>query len=510
MLRRLAILAGLLTTAGTPGVLLSTPAYAVDHVICVGGPAGIACDQTAPSITAAIAAANGNGVDDTIAVAPGTYTDGPYFLNGITHRITLQGSGQGSTVISAPTNPAGEQNVVSAVDAGIEDLTVDLTASSMTFSTGVAVSKGAVAQSVTVDGIGTQGETGIASSASTVRDASITMTLAPAAATLGIFTTGTSSITDCTITASSGVYKSIGAGTATLSRLTVRASVEGLRALSGSIDVDDTVVDLGTSDGAVGLTAHNLAPDPTPQGITADHVTITGGGAGSVGVHAAASADAALQTASVVLTNSIVSGPATDLVAAADNDGAQGADSTATITTSYSDWSTKHVSNGANGTATIASGPGHLDVDPGFVDASGGDYRLAPTSHLIDRGAPGTGGPSVDLAGHPRVLDGDADGIAVRDPGAYEAPTKLDTTSPDTTLTSHPRKRTGKHRVTFGFASDEAHANFQCRLDKRAWASCTSPTSYRVDRGRHVFSVRARDAAGNVDATPATWRFKRV
>ncbi|MEA2312039.1 MAG: hypothetical protein QOE28_2007, partial [Solirubrobacteraceae bacterium] len=38
---------------------------------------------------------------------------------------------------------------------------------------------------------------------------------------------------------------------------------------------------------------------------------------------------------------------------------------------------------------------------------------------------------------------------------------------------------------------------------------CTSPKTYRkLKPGEHVFRVKARDRAGNVDATPTLRRFK--
>lgn len=85
-------------------------------------------------------------------------------------------------------------------------------------------------------------------------------------------------------------------------------------------------------------------------------------------------------------------------------------------------------------TTSMASmgGEGNLTADPRFVNAPEGDYRLRPDSPCIDAGtnrsetesddlANGTWVTSlVDLAGHARVVDGDRDGRALPDMGAYE------------------------------------------------------------------------------------------
>lgn len=62
-------------------------------------------------------------------------------------------------------------------------------------------------------------------------------------------------------------------------------------------------------------------------------------------------------------------------------------------------------------------GTGNIKVDPRF--ASGDDYRLRPNSPCIDTGT-NTGAPDHDLAQTPRPLDGNGDGTAVTDMGAFE------------------------------------------------------------------------------------------
>jgi len=83
-----------------------------------------------------------------------------------------------------------------------------------------------------------------------------------------------------------------------------------------------------------------------------------------------------------------------------------------------------------------------------------------------------------------------------------------DTTPPQTTIATGPSATTATGAAGFTFSADETGATFECRLDGAAWAACSSPRSYSslVD-GAHSFAVRAIDTSGNVDPTPATWRW---
>jgi hypothetical protein len=80
-----------------------------------------------------------------------------------------------------------------------------------------------------------------------------------------------------------------------------------------------------------------------------------------------------------------------------------------------------------------------------------------------------------------------------------------DTTAPDTSIDSAPLGTTTSTNADFGFSSSESGSTFQCSLDSGAWAACTSPKSYgSLAVGSHTFSVKATDAVGNTDASPAT------
>ena len=85
----------------------------------------------------------------------------------------------------------------------------------------------------------------------------------------------------------------------------------------------------------------------------------------------------------------------------------------------------------------------------------------------------------------------------------------IDRTAPNTSITSGPGSSTWSSTATFTFTSSESGSTFECRLDGGSYSSCTSPKSYSVSRGSHKFYVRAKDAAGNVDGSPATYSWRR-
>jgi hypothetical protein len=62
-----------------------------------------------------------------------------------------------------------------------------------------------------------------------------------------------------------------------------------------------------------------------------------------------------------------------------------------------------------------------ISEDPLFVDPTISDYQLRAGSPCIDTGDNGASGlPEFDLDGHPRIGDGDDDGVAVVDMGVFE------------------------------------------------------------------------------------------
>ncbi len=89
----------------------------------------------------------------------------------------------------------------------------------------------------------------------------------------------------------------------------------------------------------------------------------------------------------------------------------------------------------------------------------------------------------------------------------------VDTTAPTTQIDTHPLAISSSADASFAFSADDGSgsgvASFQCRRDSAEaadWEPCSSPKAYKaLAEGAHTFEVRAIDAAGNADATPASY-----
>ncbi len=87
----------------------------------------------------------------------------------------------------------------------------------------------------------------------------------------------------------------------------------------------------------------------------------------------------------------------------------------------------------------------------------------------------------------------------------------VDTVAPDTTITSGPSGTVSSTSAAFTFSGTEAGSTFQASLDGAAFGAV--PAGYTgLSQGTHTFEVRAIDAAGNIDQTPAsrTWTVDTV
>jgi len=166
----------------------------------------------------------------------------------------------------------------------------------------------------------------------------------------------------------------------------------------------------------------------------------------------------------------------------------------------------------------VLSGPTGAAADPAprfeFTSEPGAFVQCS-----IDREAPNFGpcsgppashGPASSLPDGPysfRVRASDAVGNTALATRTFI----VDTKAPETTIGGDRRRRGAKRKVTIGFFSSEPAGRFECSVDRKRFKACTSPRPYRasaVGPGGHTLLVRAIDAAGNVDSSPAKSRFK--
>jgi len=91
---------------------------------------------------------------------------------------------------------------------------------------------------------------------------------------------------------------------------------------------------------------------------------------------------------------------------------------------------------------------------------------------------------------------------------ATETSWTVDTTAPDPpSFASAPPALTKSRNATFAITRSEPGGSLECKLDGRAWATCSETTLFRLlSSGAHTLLIRQKDEVGNASSTEsATW-----
>jgi hypothetical protein len=392
------------------GLCVAQPAAASDYCVLPQNPA--CSGSQAATLQAALTSAAGSPDADRIFLGAATYTaptTGGYEYTNAAGPVELIGEGSGKTFVTGPASSSNVLKLSGGAGTTVRDLSVYLP---QMLPNGVGLTTNGTAKGIVLGDAQAQsaGHYGVwLHDGGTLEDSSVTLALTEN--TTGVyFGAGGGTMRNSKLTAAEGVRSDYGG---TIERSSVTGSTGGVIAGRGSTVIKRSVI--RTTAPYVAITVFPLAAEHVS--VDAEGVTLVPAfGSASHGVRAVAF-DVPGESVTVNLRNSIIRGFYTPMQAETVGAG------TATITASYSDYDTSMATTtGAN--ATIAQSNISYVANPGFVDTAGGDYHLLPNSPLVDAGDPATG-QGLDFDGNPLVTDGNLDGIARRDLGAFELPGPL-------------------------------------------------------------------------------------
>ncbi|MCP3100276.1 DUF4215 domain-containing protein [Myxococcus sp. K15C18031901] len=143
--------------------------------------------------------------------------------------------------------------------------------------------------------------------------------------------------------------------------------------------------------------------------------------------------------------------------------------------------------------STVTVREGTTVVCTALVDASG-HWTCTPATPLAD-GTHTVTATATDAAGN-------------HSPQSNADTFRIDTQAPDTSFSRSPPARADVGEAPFAYSATEQNVRYECSLDGRPYGPCQD--TYNVGLGEHVLRVRATDEAGNVDASPAEYRWTVV
>lgn len=395
---------------------LAAPALASANTYCVGNPGG-ACDVSKPATGAGLQQAlteaqNSSGVPDLVRIGAGIYTGN--FTYSSTNELDVQGSGAATIIQGFGIEPALDVSA-SGSESVVSDLEVHMAGVPNPQNAIGLVIGSAVADNVRVEN--TWGSWG--AGVELEQDGELINSTVLAGVGTGVQELGGTGLRAVRDSFISGIYGVLApTGTWTLERLRITARYGGIQSGSTTSLRNSVIRVLGEA----GYPSSTYGLYMFGSGVlAADHVTIQGGPHSTWGAFASSTTG----TATISMTNSIVSGPFTGSSLGREASGG----GTANLAIGNSNFAAPNPS-----WVDASAGPGifqqtpagtNTDFDPKFVDPSitlespTVDLRLRHDSPLIDLGEP-EGLLDKDLAGEPRLVNGDGANNSASDMGAYE------------------------------------------------------------------------------------------
>jgi PKD repeat protein len=502
---RTALLAAVIAAA-----MFVVPSVASAAVLCVGTSGG-ACTQAEPDLNTALGAAH-NG--DTIQLGAGTYTGtGSAYATTLTIKGVGVGGTTGTTITANSGNPVvlyltGSGSAVSdleveiptgctctgtVVNGAVSDVAV-VAAEGAGVNYGVALMYSGASFSGTVDlaqGNTNGGGITIFHAPGTVNNATITGVNSSSISRAIVVADTTAVITDTRIEGAQFGIESVGASsTVQDSLITLDRGCPNCVALYATDDASQssgqTSTLTATQDTLVAGTTSGGQPagdpaleDPLTGSATAIDLDSTVG----IGFPAAGGANGA------GLTCDTTAGTSTMSIAYSSfdfDDTLSGADSLGDCT----NYDLNHNEN----QGSVANTP----VLPGVVNAAGGDYHPTSNSPLVDAGDPTLLSGGTDFDGHPRIVDGNGDGTAISDIGAFEyqrgAPTaRIATPLPGTGTTATP--------ITFNATAssdpnDGEALSYSWKFDDGATTTGATVTHTFATAGTHTATLTVSEPNG--------------
>jgi len=175
-----------------------------------------------------------------------------------------------------------------------------------------------------------------------------------------------------------------------------------------------------------------------------------------------------------------------------------------------SEYSGDSLANAGGGVCLVSSTFGSVDCvawGTATVPGAGTSAAAIPDGSSLERSL-GSGcntllEPSDDTGSS---LDDFA--AAFPDPRPNSGP-PTESSCPNTTITKKPKTKSKDRKPTFEFSGA---TDFECDLDEEGFEDCTSPYEPgKLSKGKHTIAVRATEADGSIDGSPATyeWTIKK-